>query len=698
MKNFVYLKKILVLRYLKIFILFIAFGSGPATGQNNDLFKKYQNAQLPDTTRLQALYDFIWEKIYTNPDSAELLINNGLKNPILKKNPFYESKLYNAYGAVSQLKYDYISAVSYYQKGLTINEKLNDIKGQAVMLGNIGTIYIKLRQYATALNYQRKCLAAFKKANDEYNQASVYNNLSIIESELKNYGVAMEYALKSKEIYEKYDDKYGLTYCHANIALLFEKEKNFEKALYHYKYASELAKETDNANEYAKTLSEYGNILFLMGKNKEALKNLELAKKIAAENKDDDALMDIYNFLYDYYKKQNNIKLALEYYEKTNALKQYQDREKNAEEINRKQFEYQYAKKAEQDSIRMENERNLNAEKLKAKNAEISRAKTEKTAFITFIILLLILAIIIFNRFKISQKQKEIIETKNKITEEQKLIIEEKQKEIVDSINYAKRIQDSLFDNFEFIRRFFSDAFVLTIPKDIVSGDFYWLSKRLNDQQLSPDGKKTVSEFFFIAVCDSTGHGVPGGFMSLLNMAYLSEAINEKNILEPSKILDYVRERLINTISKNDQKDGFDGCLIRFEKKQFFENNKYLNTETRMSYAAAYNAPILIRSGGLQELEADKMPVGCGERREPFTQKELSLNEGDIIYIYTDGFADQFGGPNGKKFKYKQLNEKIVDKHQLPLEEQKQILLNTFHHWKGDLEQIDDVCIIGIKI
>jgi serine phosphatase RsbU (regulator of sigma subunit) len=681
-------------------ILFIALGifSLSLNGQDRNQLRQYYNNSLPDTVRLMSLYNYIWDIIYTNSDTAEILVNKGLKDPATKKHPNFESKFYNAYGAISQLRYDYLSAINYYQKGLAINEKLNDIKGQAVMLGNIGTIYIKLRQHNTAISFQRKCLAALKKANDEYNQASVYNNLSIIESELKNYGVAMNYALKSKEIYEKNDDKYGLTYCHANIAALHEKQENLESALHHYKIASDLAKETDNQPELAKTLSEYGNVLFLMGRYDEALQYLLRAEKIANENNDDDAIMDIYNFLYEYHKKRNNLKLALDYYEKTNNYKNKLDRDKNIEEVNRKQFEYQYARRLEQDSIRMENERTLNSEKLKAKNAEIARAKTEKTAFIAFIVLLIIVAVITFNRFKISQKQKQIIEAKNKITEEQKLIIEEKQKEIVDSINYAKRIQDSLMDNFEPVKKFFSDAFVFLKPKDIVSGDFYWISKRLNNQISIDNNTTCVSEYFFIAVCDSTGHGVPGGFMSLLNIAYLSEAINEKNIYEPSKIFDYVRERLINTISKNEQKDGFDGTIIRFEKKQYFENKAFVKANMEISYAAAYNPPILIRNGELTELNADKMPVGFGERREQFSQNQISLITGDTIYMFTDGYADQFGGPNGKKFKYKQLNQLLLNHCSKTMDDQKSTLDKTFNDWKGDLEQVDDVCIIGIRI
>lgn len=255
---------------------------------------------------------------------------------------------------------------------------------------------------------------------------------------------------------------------------------------------------------------------------------------------------------------------------------------------------------------------------------------------------------------------------------ESKQKLEEKQKEILDSINYAKRIQFTLLAHRTFLNENLPENFVLFNPKDIVSGDFYWATKHNNK--------------FYLAVCDSTGHGVPGAFMSLLNIGYLSEAINEKGIEEPNKIFDYVRERLISTISKEGQKDGFDGILICMDENK-----------GTVSYAAAHNAPVLISKGNLRLLECDRMPVGIGERKNNFNLFSISADPGNILYLYTDGYADQFGGPKGKKFKYKTLNELIQKNHQLPLEQQSKILTDTFSTWKRDLEQVDDVLVIGIK-
>ncbi|MGB3946886.1 MAG: two-component regulator propeller domain-containing protein [Bacteroidia bacterium] len=296
-------------------------------------------------------------------------------------------------------------------------------------------------------------------------------------------------------------------------------------------------------------------------------------------------------------------------------------------------------------------------------------------------------AIIIYRwRTASLRKDKEILEkTVHERTAElveQKEIVEEKQKEILDSINYAKRIQYTLLAHDELLENNLKNYFVLFNPKDIVSGDFYWATESKNNLTENP--------LFYIAACDSTGHGVPGAFMSLLNISFLNEAINEKNIAKPNEIFDYVRKRLIESVSKDGAQDGMDGILACFEKTT--------NNTTTCFYAAANNPPVLIRKNAIVDLLADKMPVGKGERLNPFTLYTIDCEPGDVLYFYTDGYADQFGGPKGKKFKYKQLDELLINIHQKNMGEQKNILQKTLNEWRGELEQVDDVLIIGIKI
>lgn len=280
----------------------------------------------------------------------------------------------------------------------------------------------------------------------------------------------------------------------------------------------------------------------------------------------------------------------------------------------------------------------------------------------------------------------ELKEQKN-IAEIQTEIVQQKNKEITDSINYAQRIQRSLLANTKLLNEGLNmqnngSYFILFKPKDIVSGDFYWAAKNDN--------------YFYLAVCDSTGHGVPGAIMSMLNMACLNESIS-KGIQQPDLILNETRSRIIEHLSNNDVgevgKDGMDCSLLRFD----FKNNE-------LSVASANNPIWIVRKNTsskteLIEIPPDKMPVGQHDKQNiPFTSKNIKLQSGDTIYSFTDGFADQFGGPKGKKFKYKQLQEAILSIQTNDMPEQKEILLQQFNKWKGQLEQIDDVLIIGIKL
>ncbi|MBK9285785.1 MAG: SpoIIE family protein phosphatase [Sphingobacteriaceae bacterium] len=265
------------------------------------------------------------------------------------------------------------------------------------------------------------------------------------------------------------------------------------------------------------------------------------------------------------------------------------------------------------------------------------------------------------------------VKERTKEVQSQNQIILHKQKEHIDSLNYAKRIQDTLLATDKFLNKYLPDHFLLFKPKDIVSGDFYWATKN--------------EKYFYIAICDSTGHGVPGAFMSLLNMAFLNEAINMRHIEEPHEIMNFVRERLIANLSKDGRQDGMDGVLLRKNIK----TGEY-------DYSAAHNAPVIISSNEIIECAADKMPIGKGVTDKAFTLHELQVKKGDVIVIYTDGYADQFGGPKGKKLMYKPLKEKLKLISELPLGDQKEKLDSFFEEWRGDQEQVDDICMLGVKV
>lgn len=269
-------------------------------------------------------------------------------------------------------------------------------------------------------------------------------------------------------------------------------------------------------------------------------------------------------------------------------------------------------------------------------------------------------------------RQKEEIETQNQE-------LEVLYKHVTDSIKYAKRIQEAILPPDSLVKRVLPNSFVLYKPKDIVSGDFYWMDEK--------NGKS------LFAAVDCTGHGVPGAFMSIVGYNLLKHVVNSNESTLPSEILDRLNEGVSETLHHGHEdsqaKDGMDisFCTIDFKKLE-------------LEYAGAYNPLYLIRDGQLIQTKADKFPIGLflGEEKKKFTNHTVQLQKGDSVYIFSDGYADQFGGPNGKKFMANYFRDLLMQVHDEPIEKQKEILNKTIEDWRGPLDQVDDILVIGLKI
>ncbi len=268
------------------------------------------------------------------------------------------------------------------------------------------------------------------------------------------------------------------------------------------------------------------------------------------------------------------------------------------------------------------------------------------------------------------------IQAQRDLAEAQRDQIAIQKKEITDSILYAERIQRSLLPGREKMQQQMKDHFILFKPRDIVSGDFYWAAQ--------------VKDRLIVVAADCTGHGVPGAFMSMLGIAFLNEVVRENRVLKADLILNELRNHVIEALQQKGEpgeaRDGMDMALCVIDKKR-----------NVLHFAGANNPLYYIRNGELFEIKGDKMPVAIHVRMDPFTNHRVEIMPGDVFYIFSDGYADQFGGPRGKKFKYKALQELLLQIHHKPMAEQKSILDETFEKWKGDMDQIDDVVIVGFR-
>lgn len=294
------------------------------------------------------------------------------------------------------------------------------------------------------------------------------------------------------------------------------------------------------------------------------------------------------------------------------------------------------------------------------------------------------------SRLELEQSKKQLEHSNEQLIsqkieiESQNVALESKNREITDSIHYARNIQAASIPSEERFNTYFTDSFVLYKPKDIVSGDFYWVYER--------------EQVIYYVTADCTGHGVPGGFMTMLGLSFLEEIIAGKNIQNPARVLDMLREKIINALNQSgensENKDGMDITICR------------LNRQTlELTYASANNDLYIVTTEDddsanrvLREYKSNRQPCGFHHNSVPFTAHTIQLKSGDCVYTFTDGYADQFGGPKGKKFRYRQLEELLTSLSDRNVTEQKNELNRILESWRGNLEQVDDVLVIGVKV
>ncbi len=520
-------------------------------------------------------------------------------------------------------------ALKYLNEALAISIQNNYLKQEAFCYSSMGAVYQKLKKYDRGLmNYDRGLKIALS-LKDTSRIVDFLYSIGDLLVEQNRPDEALTYLNRSLEYDAVSGDQYNRALCYAGLGKVSLKKKEFKKAV------------------------EYG------------LQSYELGKALTSPGICSDASEIVYKAFYedgDYKNAFRYLKLKMELNDSSTNLSQLKQQ-------TQLEFDFINAFKVKQDSI-------LRAEKQHQQDL-IQAAKSRQQealviAGVVAVITAIFIIIIIFRSYRKERNSKQIIN-------QQKLIVEEKNKEIMDSINYAKKIQEAIIPSSVEISNLFPEHLVLLSPKDIVSGDFYWIGSKSN--------------YKFVAVADCTGHGVPGGFMSMLGTALLNEIINEKEIYEPADILDLLKFKIIMALRQsenvNEAKDGMDIALCRIDRRT-----------NDLTFAGANNSVYLLRKDKLIELKGDKQPIGISHfnSTQQFIQQNVSLQKGDLLYMFTDGYPDQFGGETGKKYKYRKLEELLLSIHRKEMKEQLEMLEKEHKDWKGDLDQVDDICVLGIKI
>jgi serine phosphatase RsbU (regulator of sigma subunit) len=530
--------------------------------------------------------------------------------------PGYPSAL-NLKGNLHESFGDYEKALQLCLQAYKLSTEINDREIEAEICSQLGLIYTRLCSFDKAHEYYQRSLKFREEMKDENAVASSLNRLGMVMRLTNKYNESLDYYFRSLGIRQRNKQDSSIPWTMLGIASTYEEMKNNSKALEYYEYVII----GGDKRCTLQCLMGMGRIYSLTGDSEKAEESLDESLRIARDLRALSLMADAYSALAKHYESTHQV---------GKALKNFKLYQKVRESIQ---------------SAEVQN---------RLRNIEISNA-IEK-----------------------SENEKEIYRLKHVELKAAYDIIEEKDKYITSSINYASRIQQAILPEISEIKGLRNKCFVLYIPKEIVSGDFYWFNNQ---------GDKLI-----VVAGDCTGHGVPGALMSMLGISLLEGIVNKSGILESGQILSELRKEIQRTLhqkgDKGEPKDGLDISLCIIDR-----------TKNIIQYSGAYNNLYLIRDENLIEYQADRMPVGIFELPDNvFKSQNIPYKTGDLIYMFSDGYADQIGGPDHKKFRYALLKTLLIEIHKLPLQQQKRKLEKKFIEWKKDYAQRDDVLILGLRI
>jgi serine phosphatase RsbU (regulator of sigma subunit) len=626
-------------------------------------------------------------------------------------------------GLLFKFEGNFPKALEHYYRSLKIARKIDDQYTQAYCYNNIGRVYVDLDEKNLALKYYRLSLELKLKLNDQSGIAESYNNIGVIYGQKGMTQEAIKYYKKGLDIHEKSGYKVGEAYICNNLGNIYQKSDS-KLALSYFLRCLDIRKELGDKKGISQVYLSFGAYYVGKGDLNKGLEYYKEGLNISKElgypyliEKHALELSKIYNT-----KKQ--FQQSLEMYKLHVTMRDSINNESTQRAAVQQQAKYEYEKQKALDDAQYE------------KQIAIEQEAKEKQTILTYAAggglgLVGIFLIFVFNRLQVTRKQKNIIEAQKLEVEKQKEVVdiahhelEEKNKEITDSIQYAKRIQSAILPPIKQVKKYLQDSFILYKPKDIVAGDFYWMesvSFRHSGLNLESPKNKSVAtqneiagqasnaDIILFAAADCTGHGVPGAMVSVVCNNGLNRSVREFGLTDPGEILNKAREIVVQEFEKSEEevRDGMDIalCSLRFnvqDSKLYESEIRNLRPETvaLLQYAGANNPLWIIRKGAneIEETKANKQPIGQFENLEPYTTHSIELQKGDSIYIFSDGYADQFGGEKGKKLKSVNFKKLLLSIQKEDMQTQKQLIDVAFENWKGEQEQVDDVCIIGVKI
>ena len=631
---------------------------------------------------------------------------------------------YNNLGLLYFDKGEYVKAVENIFKGVELYQKTGKIISVVNGYINIAKVYIKEKNYDEAIRNLEKAIKLSLVSDLKKELAMAYKHMGEVYSDIGNYNKAFDFLIRAINIHKKIGYQEGLGYSYIEMGSLFTKKGEPLKALAYFNKSKKIFEKINDTKGLVQSLINTAQAYlkaYKMVQNKEFLQksisNAGKAYKLAEANDYKENILESSKILKDAYRYNSDFPKSLYFSDVYENMRDSVFESKKQKLVLEVQTKYETKQKEQELKLKDEQIARINAEKEKQRLIIENERRTKIIVSIAGTVLLVML-IFIFLSYREKSRLNDLLSIKNheiersnkklsalvdKISkqknelEAKNKLIEEIHKELKNSIEYAEKIQLSTLPPVEDIAKFTRDYFVIYMPRDIVSGDFYWYAE--------VDGK------IIFAVSDCTGHGVPGAFMSMLGISLLTETVVNRKIIQPAEILEDLKKGIISVLKSEEdrfgQHDGMDMAVITVDKNSGIitfagaNNGIYVVDDDLHLVDADMDKVRVFKSEGhnlaVFELKADKLPVGSFIVNKNFSQVSFKMTRTQKIYMYSDGFIDQFGGTNGKKYKSSRLKKQLLEIYPLPMREQKKYLITALNDWKGDFPQIDDITFIGLK-
>ncbi|GAB4332009.1 MAG: hypothetical protein OHK0038_07330 [Flammeovirgaceae bacterium] len=695
------LKNIFILTHILLIINLFCLNNlfGQRTDSLKNLLKKLPKS---DTSRINVLNELAFILRNTELATSKSHAEEAL---LLSRLIGYEKGEEEALGFLGLIFYrmgEYDAALQKHLESLKISEKRDNKKAIGFRYNDIANIYNEQGHFQKALEYHFKSLLLKETINDFEGIATSYNNISYCYFNLKEYNKSLEYALKAQELSKEKNFTRALAISYGRLGEIHFSNKKYDKALNCYFKAYELRKSVKDYHGLTGSMHSIAKTYQQMGDLGKALAYYHQALDTSAVHGIKLQMQKSYLGLAEVQVLMNNHVKAYEFYQRYAAIKDSIFNEKAHEQIAKMQALFEAEKNKAQIEI-LTKDAQLQEDKIKIQNVIINSVLAISLFFVIFSVVLYRINRQRRKANKLLKEQSAEIKEKNEelnqrneelkstleIIEYQKKEIEQKNEEITASINYAQRIQNAMLPNIEELRNHFPESFVIFKPRDIVSGDFYWFQSIENEQGV-------VSKYV-LAVADCTGHGIPGAFMSMIGNDLLNQIVVERGFIRADLILNELQKGIRRSLkqAESESRDGMDIALCVIDKEK-----------NQLEYSGAMNPLFIFQelpNGGesFKEVKADKQPIGGFWDKEPaYSLHVFDLLNATTIYLFSDGYQDQFGGEKGKKFMVKRFRDLIQSIHLKPMSRQKTILEETITNWmaQSNEKQLDDITIVGLKI